>query len=337
MFGAKRDLFCKGLLWLMGSAGLFLYNEETNLCYFNPSSLESSEQYQLVGAVLGLAIYNFTILDVPFPPFLFRKLAAAAPPNMGQDIHQGWRPSWRPDIGDLGQYDPALARNLQQILDYEGNIVDDIGAVFQVDSVAFGKVQHFPLVPGGAKRIVNKKNREEYVDLYVDFLLDRSVRRQFEPFARGFFNVCGGNALSLFRGQEIELLIRGSGEVNLGSLRGSVAYENWKESEEGEEVKSRGEVEAKFPVVRWFWELMELSDLADQQRVLRWITGSDRIPATGISNLELTIQCLGADCERLPQSRTCFNMLQLWNYASRRCFINKFWYAVVESEGFGLK
>ncbi|KAF2674656.1 hypothetical protein BT63DRAFT_16591 [Microthyrium microscopicum] len=315
--------------------GLFLYNEETNFCYFNPSSLESSEQYQLVGAVLGLAIYNFTILDVPFPPFLFRKLAAAAPQGMGAEIHQGWRPTWRPDIGDLAQYDPALARNLQQILDYDGNVAEDIGAYFQIDTVNYGKIQQVSLGPGGENRVVNKKNREEYVDLYVDYLLDKAVRRQFEPFARGFFNVCGGNALSLFRGEEIELLIRGSGELDFNILRGTAVYENWKDDDTDKDITKGDEVETRFPVVKWFWELMELSEVDDQRRVLRWITGSDRIPAAG--SLTIRIQCLGTEDDRLPQARTCFNMLQLWNYSSRRSFIRKFWYAVVESEGFGLK
>jgi E3 ubiquitin-protein ligase HECTD2 len=317
---------------------MFLYNEETNYCYFNPNSLESSEQYQLVGAVLGLAIYNFTILDVPFPPFLFRKLAAAAPPNMGADLHQGWRPTWRPELSDLAQFDPALARNLQQILDYQGNIAEDIGVVFSVDSVAYGAVQHYPLVPGGDHRVVSKKTREEYVDLYIEHVLEKSIRKQFEPFARGFFNVCGGNALSLFRGEEIELLIRGSGDLDFMVLRGSALYENWKKSEDDDTEITRGEdVEARYPVVKWFWELMSLSGVDDQRRVLRWITGSDRIPATGIGSLVLRIQCLGDDDARLPQARTCFNMLQLWNYKSRLSFIRKFWYAVVESEGFGMK
>jgi E3 ubiquitin-protein ligase HECTD2 len=317
--------------------GLFLYNEETHYCYFNPNSLESSEQYQLVGAVLGLAIYNFTILDVPFPPFLFRKLAAAAPPNMGVDLHQGWRPTWRPDLSDLAQYDPPLARNLQQILEYEGNIVNDIGMIFQIDSDAFGKIQHYPLVPGGENRVVTKKNREEYVDLYTEYVLDKSIRKQFEPFARGFFNVCGGNALSLFRGEEIELLIRGSGDLDFMVLRGSVVYENWKLAPNEKELTQSETVEKEFPVVKWFWEFMALSGPDDQRRVLRWITGSDRIPATGIGSLVLRIQSLGEDCDRLPQARTCFNMLQLWNYKSRTSFIRKFWYAVVESEGFGMK
>jgi E3 ubiquitin-protein ligase HECTD2 len=323
--------------------GLFLYNEETNYCYFNPLSLESSEQYQLVGAVLGLAIYNFTILDVPFPPFLFRKLAAAAPPSM-LAANALERPAWRPELADLAQLDPTLARSLQHVLDYAGNVGEDIGAVFRVDTLQYGRVRQHPLVAGGGERAVTRKTRDEYVDLYVEYVLDKSVRRHFEPFARGFFSVCGGAALALFRGEEIEMLIRGSGDVDFAELRGRAVYEGWRdpsaaeEGGEGPELTGGADVEAAFPVVRWFWELMALSGAADQRRVLRWITGSDRVPTAGVgAGLELRIQCLGGDCERLPQARTCFNVLQLWNYATRRCFVRKFWYAVVESEGFGLK
>jgi len=83
---------------------------------------------------------------------------------------------------------------------------------------------------------------------------------------------------------------------------------------------------------------MELSDAADQRRVLRWITGSDRIPSAGVgSGLVLRIQSLGPDCERLPQARTCFNMLQLWNYSARRCFVRKVLVCRRGEEGFGLK
>jgi E3 ubiquitin-protein ligase HECTD2 len=253
------------------------------------------------------------------------------------DLHQGWRPTWRPSVDDLSEYDPDLARHLKQILEYEGNVANDIVIFFEVDTVHYGKVQHHCLVDGGDRRLVTNKTREEYVDLYVDYALEKSIRKQFEPFARGFYKVCHGNALSLFRGEEIELLIRGSGELDFVVLRGSATYENWKLSETGQDVVDGEAVEANFPVVKWFWQLMAMAEPDDQRRILRWITGSDRIPATGIGSLILRIQCLGEDCDRLPQARTCFNMLQLWNYGSRTVFIRKFWYAVVESEGFGLK
>ncbi|XP_070688326.1 ubiquitin-protein ligase E3A isoform X3 [Pempheris klunzingeri] len=54
--------------------GMFTYDDDTKLFWFNSSSLENEAQYTLVGLVLGLAIYNNCILDVHFPMVVYRKL-----------------------------------------------------------------------------------------------------------------------------------------------------------------------------------------------------------------------------------------------------------------------
>lgn len=64
--------------------GLFVYDDDSRYCYFNPNTFETSDQFYLVGVLLGLAIYNSTILDVALPPFAFRKLLASAPSYTGK-------------------------------------------------------------------------------------------------------------------------------------------------------------------------------------------------------------------------------------------------------------
>ncbi|XP_008336411.2 ubiquitin-protein ligase E3A-like, partial [Cynoglossus semilaevis] len=54
--------------------GMFTYDKDTKLFWFNSSSLENEAQYTLVGIVMGLAIYNNCILDVHFPMVVYRKL-----------------------------------------------------------------------------------------------------------------------------------------------------------------------------------------------------------------------------------------------------------------------
>ena len=54
--------------------GLFLYDESTHQHWINPSSLENDSEYQLIGLLLGLAIYNNIILDIRFPLVIYRKL-----------------------------------------------------------------------------------------------------------------------------------------------------------------------------------------------------------------------------------------------------------------------
>lgn len=55
-------------------SGLFLYDEGTQQHWINPNSLESDSEYQLIGLLLGLAIYNNIILDIRFPMVIYRKL-----------------------------------------------------------------------------------------------------------------------------------------------------------------------------------------------------------------------------------------------------------------------
>ena len=50
-------------------------DEETRSLWFNPSAAEDLDrEYTLIGMLLGLAIYNSIILDIKFPPVLYRKL-----------------------------------------------------------------------------------------------------------------------------------------------------------------------------------------------------------------------------------------------------------------------
>ncbi|KAI1084467.1 hypothetical protein F5B20DRAFT_524970 [Whalleya microplaca] len=307
--------------------GLFVYDEDSKFCYFNPNTFETSDQYFLVGVLLGLAIYNSTILDVAFPPFAFRKLLASAPPPaVGAPAHS--RPAMNYTLDDLAEFRPALARGLRQLLDFEGDVQSTFCLDFLIENEKYGTRTRVPLCPGGETKMVTNANRRDYVDLYVRYLLDTAVTRQFEPFKRGFFTVCAGNALTLFRPEEIELLVRGSDEpLDIDSLRGSAIYSGWPKH-----VNPESE-----PTVQWFWDTFEQAPPRHQRRLLSFITGSDRIPAMGAASLVIRINCLGDDEGRYPSARTCFNILSLYRCRSQVRLEESLWRAVNESEGFGLK
>lgn len=306
---------------------MFLYDEDSQYCYFNPNAFETSDQFFLVGVVMGLAIYNSTILDLALPPFAFRKLIASAPTHgTGASAHP--RPTMRYTLEDLAEYRPRLAKGLRQLLDYDGDVEATFCLDFVVDTDRYGTPVTVPLCPGGERIPVTNSNRREYVDLYVRYVLDVAVTRQFEPFKRGFYTVCGGNALSLFRPEEIELLIRGSDEpLDIPSLRAVAEYDNWVgKNPDGLE-----------PAIDWFWQTFQEATPQDQRKLLLFITGSDRIPAMGAALLPIKISCLGDDNGRFPIARTCFNMISLWRYETKEKLENMLWTAVHESEGFGLK
>ena len=315
--------------------GLFSYDDDSQYCYFNPFCFESSEQFFLVGVLLGLAIYNSTILDVAFPPFLFKKMLASAP-STSDKLTSTPKISHQYTLEDLAELKPSLARGLRQLLEFDGDVQETFCRDFIIEMERYGGVVQIPLCSGGSKRPVTNANRREFVDMYVHYLLDQSVARQYEPFKRGFFTVCGGNALSLFRPEEIELLIRGSDEpLDVKSLRAVASYDGWPK-----EIPPQDQL----PII-WFWDFFERLSPIDQRKMLGFITGSDRIPAMGATNLVIRIQLLldkvaddaGTEPQRLPIARTCFNLLGLYMYQERQTLEQKLWTAVTSSEGFGLK
>ena len=307
--------------------GLFVYDDDSRYCYFNPDTFETSDQYFLVGVLLGLAIYNSTILDVALPPFTFRKLLASARNYTGPST-SSTRPTSAYSLDDLAEFRPALAHGLRQLLEYEGDVESTFCQDFVAHVERYGKTTPVLLCPNGDKRPVTNANRREFVDLYIRFLLESSVARQYEPFKRGFFTVCGGNALSLFRPEEVELLIRGSEEpLDIATLRTVAVYENW-----GKDVDPASE-----QVVTWFWETFMEASPSDQRRLLSFITASDRIPAMGATSLVIKVVCLGDHQERYPIARTCFNMIALYRYQSKADMEKRMWRAVFDSEGFGMK
>ena len=122
---------------------MFAWDEDSNYCWFNANSFETSDQYFLVGVVLGLAIYNSTILDIHLPLACYKKLLG---------VHCG--------LEDLRLFKPAVASSLEKVLAYEG---DDFEEVFCLDFVGeregYGQVQTIELVPGGSRKPVTKANR----------------------------------------------------------------------------------------------------------------------------------------------------------------------------------
>lgn len=307
--------------------GLFVYDEESCHCYFDPNSFETSDQFFLVGVLLGLAIYNSAILDVALPSFAFRKLLASAPSYTGPATSI-IRPSYCHTLKDLAEFRPHLAHGLKKLLEFDGNVEETYCRDFVAAVERYGQLVQVPLCPNGENRSVTNSNRHEFVDLYVKYLLDISVARQYEPFKRGFFSVCEGNALSLFRPDEIELLVRGSDEpLDVATLQSVAIYENW-----GKSVTPVDE-----PVVTWFWDTFSRASAKDQRKLLVFITSSDRIPAMGATSLVIKITCLGDHGSRFPIARTCFNMLGLYRYRSKAILEDKLWRAVFESEGFGIK
>ncbi|XP_061636439.1 ubiquitin-protein ligase E3A isoform X2 [Phyllopteryx taeniolatus] len=175
--------------------GMFTYDDDTKLFWFNSSSLENEAQYTLVGIVLGLAIYNNCILDVHFPMVVYRKL-------MGK----------KGTFLDLPDSHPVLYQSLKELLHYSGDVEADMALTFQISHTdLFGNPVLYGLKEKAEDIPVSGENRQEFVDLYTDYILNTSVGRQFCAFKKGFLMVTSESPMKyLFRPEEVELLICGS-------------------------------------------------------------------------------------------------------------------------------
>ena len=98
--------------------GMFTYLEEAERMWINCNSLRELEShllFELVGTLLGIAIYNGIILDLHFPPVIYKKLQGC-----------------RTDLADLKDVEPSLARSLQSLLQYDGDVESTFCSTFQV-------------------------------------------------------------------------------------------------------------------------------------------------------------------------------------------------------------
>ena len=79
---------------------------------------------------------------------------------------------------------------------------------------------------------MTNENREEFVELYLDHILNSSVLDRFRAFYLGFHSVCASNALIMLRPEEVEILVCGSPTMDLSELKKVVVYDGYRPSDE---------------------------------------------------------------------------------------------------------
>ncbi|KAL4169032.1 hypothetical protein KRP22_009961 [Phytophthora ramorum] len=305
--GVQKEFFQILIRQLLDPAfGMFTYDEETRTLWFNSDSLEATMEFELIGTLLALAIYNAVILDVSFPHTVYKKL-------MGCTL----------GLEDLELALPELGRGLRQLLSFQGNVEEVYQRNFEYSYEVFGEVKTVELKPGGSSIPVTNSNREEYVSLYVDYMLNKSVSRQYAAFHHGFHQVCNHEVLSMFRWEELQLLICGSSDLDFEALEEATHYEDGFTEDSG--------------TIRDFWVVVHALPLEDKKKLLRFATGSDRVPIRGLSNLVFVISRNGPDSDRLPTAHTCFNHLLLPEYSGREKLKERLLLAINQAEGFGLR
>ena len=159
---------------------MFNFNEKNVLYYLNGLSHEPNINFELIGILMGLAIYNNIILDVSFPLAIYKLLLFE-----------------EPNFDDLREWQPDIAQSLEFILNYneETPLEEALGTNFTIEVENFGEIVDFELKPNGAEIFVTEQNREEYVKLYVQYTFNKQCEDKLRAFKRGFYKVCDENLM----------------------------------------------------------------------------------------------------------------------------------------------
>ncbi|XP_061509954.1 ubiquitin-protein ligase E3C [Anopheles gambiae] len=291
--------------------GFFMITKD-NMLYPNPCVGKIVEDFQrhyyFIGRILGKALYENLLVELPLAEFFLSKLAGK---HSDVDVHQ------------LASLDPVLYRNLMSLKAYEGDVAD-LGLDFTIVCDALGETKVEELKPNGTNIIVNSTNRIEYIQLMADFKLNQQIRAQCAAFRQGLANVLPIEWLYMFSNKELQVLISGAEiPVDVHDLRQHTRY--------------GGDFSLEHHTIQLFWKVVEQFDDIQRRLLLKFVTSCSRPPLLGFKDLDppFYIQNAG-DTDRLPSASTCMNLLKLPAFEEEDVLREKLLYAIQSGAGFEL-
>ncbi|CAN6336375.1 unnamed protein product [Urochloa humidicola] len=295
--------------------GLFKETAD-HLLYPNPASglvHELHLQYfHFLGSLLGKAMYEGILVDLPFATFFLSKLKQKY--NF---------------LNDLPSLDPELYRHLLFLKHYNGDI-SELELYFVIVNNEYGEQSEEELLPGGRDMRVTNDNVITFIHLVANHRLNYQIRAQSTHFLRGFQQLIPKDWIDMFNEHEIQVLISGSLEsLDIDDLRSNTNY-------------SAG-YHPDHEVIEMFWEVLKSFSSDNQKKFLKFVTGCSRGPLLGFQYLEpkfcihrAGVPGMEEHADRLPTSATCMNLLKLPPYKTKEQLQTKLLYAINSEAGFDL-
>lgn len=311
-----------------------------NCLYPSPTSKLHEDHlslFKFVGKMLGKAIYEGIVVDVPFALFFLSRV-------IGQPQNSLYSP-----LDELPSLDPDLYKSLTYIKHYDGD-VSELNLTFSIDQDFMGKLETHDLEPGGKSIPVTRENCVRYIHSVANFHLRSQIDKQSEAFIKGFRSIVDPDWLAMFSASDLQRLISGdTNPIDLNDLRRHTKY--------------FGGFYNNHRVISWLWDVLEKDFTPEEHKLfLKFVTSCSKPPLLGFSNLEppFSIRCVEVSddldlgdtigsvlrgflairrsdpVDRLPTSSTCFNLLKLPNYQRRSTLREKLRYAIHSNTGFEL-
>ena len=130
------------------------------------------------------------------------------------------------------------------------------------------------LVAGGGDIAVTDDNKHDYVDKMVQWRLCDKIRDQMRSLVQGISDVFDPGHLEMFSEEELEMMIGGSGTINIRDWRDNTEYKNYESNDR---------------VILWFWRSVLSFSEERRSKLLSFVTGTSRLPINGFS---VSISCM---------------------------------------------
>ncbi|VDK68818.1 unnamed protein product [Litomosoides sigmodontis] len=291
---------------------LFMYAGANNYSLqINPASFINPDHlkyFECIGRFIAMALFHgkfiYSGFTMPFYKKMLRKKFT---------------------LKDLESVDAEFYNSLIWIK--ENNVDEcDIELYFVADYELLGEIRTHELKEGGAELKVCEENKEEYIELLMEWRFNRGIEQQTQAFFIGFNSVFPLEWLQYFDERELELLLCGMQDVDVDDWQRNTVYRHYAPQSKQ---------------VIWFWQFVRSLDQEKRARLLQFVTGTCRVPVGGFSELIgstgpqlFCIERVGKE-NWLPRSHTCFNRLDLPPYRSYEQLAEKLNRAIDETEGFG--
>ncbi|OHT03037.1 hypothetical protein TRFO_29648 [Tritrichomonas foetus] len=171
------------------------------------------------------------------------------------------------------------------------------------------------LIQNGSEIDVTEQNKGHYVNLVIEYLLQKKHSYQLQYFLEGFYKVIEKNKL-LFTINELNSLIFGENRISAGEWK---AYTK--------------EIEISLPDnLNMLFEIIGKWDDKTKRKLLRFVTGSSQVPVGGFKQLRsyggLFSINWNSNFDRLPIAHTCTNLLDIPAYPTKEIMEKKLLIAI---------
>ncbi|CAD5210212.1 unnamed protein product [Bursaphelenchus xylophilus] len=291
---------------------LFMYAGTSNYSLqINPASFVNPDHlkyFEFIGRFIAMALFHGKFIYSGFTLPFYKKM-------LNKKI----------TLKDLESVDSEFYNSIVWIRD--NNIDDcDMELYFVVDYELLGEVKTHELKEGGTDCKVDETNKEEYIEMLVEWRFNRGIEQQTRAFFSGFTSVFPLEWLQYFDERELELLLCGMQEIDVDDWQRNTVYRHYAPQSKQ---------------IIWFWQFVRSLDQERKSKLLQFVTGTCRVPVGGFSELIgstgpqlFCIERVGKE-NWLPRSHTCFNRLDLPPYRSYDQLAEKLSAAIDMTEGFG--